>query len=77
MGAAICSCRPHVAGSRFSLHRVVENVLRQGVTPEELRTAFPRLTLGAIYDALVNYYDNRDEVDAEATADAALDTERG
>ena len=45
------------------------------MTPEELRGAFPQLSLGAIYDALAYYYDNRDEVDAESTADAALDTE--
>lgn len=40
-------------------------------------TAFPQLTLGAIYDALAYYYDNRDEIDAETTADAALDVQRG
>jgi uncharacterized protein (DUF433 family) len=75
--AAICGGRPHITGTRFSIHRVVEYVLRQGVTPEELRAAFPHLTLGAIYDALAYYYDNRDEVDAESIADAALDAERG
>lgn len=73
----ICAGRPHIAGTRFSVHRVVEYVLHQGVTPEELRAAFPHLSLAAIYDALAYYYDNRDEIDAEATADAALDAERG
>jgi uncharacterized protein (DUF433 family) len=75
--AAICGGRPHVAGTRFSVHRVIEYVLHQGVTPEELRAAFPHLSLAAIYDTLAYYYDNRDEVDAESTADAALDVEQG
>lgn len=73
--AGICAGRPHIAGTRFSVHRVIQYVLHQGMTPEELRGAFPQLSLGAIYDALAYYYDNRDEVDAESTADAALDTE--
>ena len=75
--AAICGGRPHVAGTRFSVHRVVEYVLHQGVTAEEMRAAFPHLSLAAIYDTLAYYYDNRDEVDAESTADAALDVEHG
>lgn len=77
MDAAICGGRAHITGTRFSVHRVVEYVLHQGVAPEELVTAFSQLRLGAIYDALAYYYDNRDEIDAEATADAALDAQRG
>jgi uncharacterized protein (DUF433 family) len=45
------------------------------MTPEELLAAFLHLSLGEIYGALAYCYDTRDEMDAESTADAALDTE--
>jgi uncharacterized protein (DUF433 family) len=64
---------PRIAGTRFSVRLVVEYVLRQGVTPEELQAAFSHLTLAAIYDALAYYYDNREEIDIEIKTDDGLD----
>ena len=60
-------------GTRFPVRIVVGYVLHQGLTPEELRTAFPDLSLAAIYDALAYYYDNREDIDAEIRADSNLD----
>lgn len=74
---AVCGGSPRIAGSRFSVQIVVEYVLHQGVTPEELHATFPHLSLAAIYDALAYYYDNREEVDAEIKADADLDAQQG
>ncbi len=74
---AVCGGSPRIAGSRFSVQTIVEYVLHQGVTPEELHATFPHLTLAAIYDALAYYYDNREEVDAEIKADADLDAQQG
>jgi uncharacterized protein (DUF433 family) len=34
---------------------------------------YPQLSLAAIYDALSYYYDNREEIDAEIAANAALE----
>ncbi len=62
---AICGGSPCITGTRFSVRVVVGYILHQGLTPEELQASFPRLSLGAIYDALAYYYDNREEVDAE------------
>ena len=70
---AVCGGSPRIAGTRFSVRLIVEYVLRQGVTPEELQTAFPHLNLAAIYDALAYYYDNREEIDAEIKADDGFD----
>jgi len=74
---AVCGGSARIAGSRFSVQIVVEYVLHQGVTPEELHATFPHLSLAAIYDALAYYYDNREEVDAEIKADADLDAQQG
>ena len=69
---AVCGGSPCIAGTRFSVRVVVSNVLRLGLTPEELQADFPHLSLAAIYDALSYYYDNRDDVDAEIKANDEL-----
>jgi uncharacterized protein (DUF433 family) len=69
----VCGGSPRIAGTRFPVRIVVGYVLHQGLTPEELRVAFPDLSLAAIYDALAYYYDNREDIDAEIKADLDLD----
>jgi uncharacterized protein (DUF433 family) len=69
----VCGGSPRISGTRFSVRLVVEYILRQGVTPEDLQAAFSHLTLAAIYDALAYYYDNREEIDAEMKADDDLE----
>jgi uncharacterized protein (DUF433 family) len=56
---------PVVAGTKFPVRSVVQYVLRQGLTPEELVRDFPQLTLPKIYDALSYYYDHKEEIDRE------------
>lgn len=61
----VCGGSSAIAGTRFSVRVVVGYILHQGMSPDELHTTFPHLTLAAIYDALAYYYDNREEIDAE------------
>jgi uncharacterized protein (DUF433 family) len=35
------------------------------MTPEELVTLFPHLTLAQVYDALSYYYDHKEEIDRD------------
>ena len=56
---------PVIAGTKFPVRSVVQYVLRQGMTPEELSEDFPQLSLPKIYDALSYYYDHREEMDKE------------
>jgi uncharacterized protein (DUF433 family) len=56
---------PVVAGTKFPVRSVVQYVLRQGLTPEELVREFPQLTLPKIYDALSYYYEHQEEIDRE------------
>lgn len=54
-----------VIGTKFPVRSVVQYVLRQGMTPEELVREFPQLSLPNVYDAISYYYDHREEVDKE------------
>jgi len=61
----LASGSPVVSGTKFPVRSIVQYVLRQGLTPEELAREFPQLTLTKIYDALSYYYDHREEIDQE------------
>jgi uncharacterized protein (DUF433 family) len=61
----LASGSPVIVGTKFPVRSVVEYILRQGFTPEELVREFPQLTLPKIYDALSYYYDHQAEIDAE------------
>ncbi len=54
-----------IAGTKFPVRSVVNYVLRQGMTPEELVAEFHHLTLAQVYDALSYYYDHQKEVDRD------------
>ena len=66
----VCGGRPVLAGTRFPVRSVVGYVLRQGMTPEELVSEFPHLSLASVHDALSYYYDHREEIDADALANS-------
>ena len=56
---------PVITGTKFPVRSVVQYILRQGYTAEELIEDFPQLSLPKIYDALSYYYDHREEMDKE------------
>ena len=60
-----CGGSPVIKGTKFPVRSVVNYVLRQGLSPEELVKEFPHLTLSQVYDALSYYYDHKEEVDRE------------
>jgi len=60
-----CGGSPVIAGTRFPVRSVVNYVLRQGLTPEELVKEFTHLTLAQVYDALSYYYDHQSEIEQE------------
>jgi len=66
----VCGGRPVLAGTRFPVRSIVNYVLRQGITPEELVTEFPYLTLASVHDALSYYYDHREEIEADELANS-------
>jgi uncharacterized protein (DUF433 family) len=61
----VCGGVPVIRGTRFPVRSIVEYVLRQGMTPEEVVAQWKRLTLGQVHGALAYYYDHQKEIDAD------------
>jgi uncharacterized protein (DUF433 family) len=61
----VCGGVPVIRGTRFPVRSVVEYVLRQGMTPEEMVVEWKHLTLAKIHGALAYYYDHKREIDAD------------
>ena len=70
----VCGGKPRVADSRIRVQDIVVWHEAWGLSPEEIVTDFPQLTLAQVHAALAYYYDHRDEIrqhmkDAEALAE--------
>ena len=63
--AHYCGGSPVIKGTKFPVRSVVNYVLRQGISPEELVGEFSHLTLAQVYDALSYYYDHKESVDQD------------
>jgi uncharacterized protein (DUF433 family) len=64
-----CGGKPRIAGSRIQVKHVVVMHERQRMTPEEIVSEYPHLTLASIYAALAYYHDHREEVNADIRAE--------
>jgi uncharacterized protein (DUF433 family) len=67
---AIRGRRPCVAGTGVTVRRIV-GWYKQGLTPEEIITEIPHLSLAQVYAALTYYHANRDEIEADMAAEEA------
>jgi uncharacterized protein (DUF433 family) len=61
----LCGGSPVIRGTKFPVRSVVNYVLRQGISPEELVREFTHLTLAQVYDALSYYYDHKETVEQD------------
>ena len=62
--------RPRVAGTGVTVQRIV-GWYKQGLTPEEITTEIPHLSLAQVYAALTYYHANRDKIEADMAAEEA------
>ena len=62
--------RPRIAGTGISVRRIV-GWYKQGLTPEEIITEVPHLSLAQVYAALTYYHANREEIEGDMTAEEA------
>ena len=60
-----CGGSPVIEGTKFTVRSVVNYVLKQGISPEELVKEFHHLSLAQVYDALSYYYDHKEEIERE------------
>jgi uncharacterized protein (DUF433 family) len=62
--------RSRVAGTGVIVRRIV-GWYKQGLSPEEISTEIPHISLAQVYAALTYYHANREEIEADiATEDA-------
>jgi uncharacterized protein (DUF433 family) len=64
-----CGGKPRIAGSRIQVKHIVVMHERQGMSPEEIVSEYPHLTLAGIYAALAYYHDHREEIDGDIRAE--------
>ena len=59
-----CGGKPRVAGTRI---RVQDIVLwtEQGLSPDEIVTDFPQLSLADVHAAMAYYFDHRDQIERQ------------
>ena len=58
----VCGGRPRIAGHRIRVQDVVAWHEQLGLSPDEIVSRYPQLTLGDVYAALAYYYDHRNEI---------------
>jgi uncharacterized protein (DUF433 family) len=64
-----CGGKPRVDGHRITVKHIVLAHQRGGMSPDEIVSAYPTLTLGAVHAALAYYFDHRESIDADIRAD--------
>jgi uncharacterized protein (DUF433 family) len=66
-----CGGKPRIAGSRIQVKHLAIMHERQGMSPGEVISEFPHLTLADVYAALAYYHDHQEVINAEIAADRA------
>jgi uncharacterized protein (DUF433 family) len=60
---------PVIEGTRIKVKYLAIDHVGSGMSPEEIESEFPPLTLGQIHSALAYYFDHKAEIDAENKRD--------
>ncbi len=63
-----CGGRPRVDGHRITVEDIAIWHERMGISPDEIVSAHPSITLSEVHAALAYYYENRERLDAEILA---------
>jgi uncharacterized protein (DUF433 family) len=58
-----CGGQPHILGHRIKVKHVAIWYERMGMSPDEIVSSHPGITLAQVHAALAYYYDHRDEID--------------
>jgi uncharacterized protein (DUF433 family) len=68
----MCGGRPHIAGHRIRVQDIVVWHERMGLSPDEIVSEYPGITLGDVYAALAYYYDHMEEIRQQIQQDEAF-----
>lgn len=58
----VCGGKPRIAGTRIRVQDIYLWHEHQGMSPDEIVSEFPHLTLADVHAALAYYWDNREEI---------------
>jgi uncharacterized protein (DUF433 family) len=64
-----CGGKPRIAGHRITVKHVVLSHQRGGMSPDEIVSAHPDLTLADVHAALAYYFADREPIDADIRLD--------
>lgn len=70
-----CGGKPRIAGHRIRVQDIVLAHQRQGMSPDEIVSAYPTITLADVYAALSYYHDHQAEIDADIREADAFDAQ--
>jgi uncharacterized protein (DUF433 family) len=62
--AGTCGGRPRIDGHRITVENVAIWHERMGMSPDEIVSSYPSITLADVHAALAYYYENREQIDA-------------
>ena len=68
----VCGGRARIAGHRVRVLDIVAWSEHQGMTPDEIVSHVPSLTLADVHAALAYYFDHLEEIQEEMRAEKAL-----
>lgn len=60
-----CGGKPRIDGHRIKVEHIAICHERMGMSPDEIVTSHPTITLAQVHAALAYYYEHKDEVDAD------------
>jgi uncharacterized protein (DUF433 family) len=69
MTPGVCGGKPRIAGHRITVQHIVVWHERGGMSPDEIASRHPGITLGDVYAALTYYHDHKDAIRASIAAD--------
>jgi uncharacterized protein (DUF433 family) len=67
----VCGGRPRIDGHRITVEDIAVWHERMGMSPDEIVSAYPSITLADVHAALAYYFEHRDRID-QAIAEGKL-----
>lgn len=68
----ICGGKPHIAGHRIKVQDIAIWHEKMGMSPDEIVSQYPSITLADVYAALAYYHDRMKEIREQIQADESF-----
>lgn len=68
----VCGGKPRIAGHRIRVEDIVIWSERMGLSPDEIVSQYPTITLADVYAALAYYHDHLEEIRQQIREDEAF-----